>query len=356
MSETSSSGAQKAKEVPVTTFKRYDKDLVFTVCPEGHSIRAYDGGGGRSETLLSFSCNGTYPKDMTFSASNHTNSELHFQFTVDMYSLVRGGSRFFTYSSPWNTCSPVRSSYAYGGGNTSVRVKPPAVFGELINTDIIKIYVHINILKASKACPDSPALAKEQKNAINYDMAKGFFVPEYTDFTLISQGKKIPCHRFLLACRSKVFLGMLLPGMKEADLEEHEITDSSPKAVRDLLYFVYTNRLLDLRSGPLIALLDLARRYDVYSLEEKCTENLVAALHVTNVLRVAEVARTMNLTRLRIKAVQYLARQELAKRSDVRMGAVKAGKGMPNEITSLLAARANCGGPGTKRLKQRFPR
>ncbi len=349
--------SESSAAVSAPTYKKYEKAAVLTVCPDKHSIYASDYGGagrGGGDPVFDLSVSGVHQKDVVLGVRNHSSREIHFQLRVDMFSLVRGGERFFTlHSSPWRTCAP-----SVGKGvecYSRVKVPAPPVFGELINTDIIKIYAHAKIIKASSACPGPPELAEEQENVMNEDLANGFFEPEYTDFNLVSQGKKIPCHRMILACRSKKFKDILLPDSKEADLKEYEVKDSSPKAIRDLLYFVYTNKLLDLRSGPLIDLLDLARRFHVYSLEEKCSESLVACLHESNALQVAEVARDMGLRRLRAKSVQFLVGEGMQK-ADIRRGVVEAGKEMLNEVIPLLAARANCGDGHTKRLQQFFPR
>ncbi len=344
-------------------------DLVWTVCPHNHSIQAFDTFPRRwtAGIEIDFACRGSPQEGITYSVENRSAREIHLQFTVSMFSLVRG-ERIHSFSSSWRAYPAGPAGPADPERAGSVRVGAPPAFGQLMNTDIIKIYCRLNILRLKRGCPGPPKLLAEEKerrrSALNHVLSNAFFNPAHADMELLCRGQRIPCHRFLLASRSGVLRSALEESAAAAaaddDVREYDISEhATPKSARDLLYFVYTGRLLDTRSGPVVDLLRLACTFRVHSLRERCSEALVPALCAKNAVRLARVAHRHGLERLRVKAVQFVASNVPAITSSVSLADELSGdcRYILADVVRLMAARATCSeqGRGVKLRKERLP-
>ena len=50
-----------------------------------------------------------------------------------------------------------------------------------------------------------PQSAQKASGSLGTDLAKQLAEPSFADWTLVCEGKEIPCHRFMLGSRSPVF-------------------------------------------------------------------------------------------------------------------------------------------------------
>ncbi len=68
-------------------------------------------------------------------------------------------------------------------------------------------------------------------------------LPELSDFTLICDGQRFPCNKFMLGARSEVFRAMFAhTNTVEAKQDRVVIKDSTPEAVKTFLQMIYTGQ------------------------------------------------------------------------------------------------------------------
>uniref|UniRef100_H2XXQ3 BTB domain-containing protein n=3 Tax=Ciona intestinalis TaxID=7719 RepID=H2XXQ3_CIOIN len=67
---------------------------------------------------------------------------------------------------------------------------------------------------------------------------------EYCDVTLVAEGQKFPAHRAILAASSKYFHTMFSSQMKEKFEKEIRIKEVTKVAMKQVIAFIYTNKVL----------------------------------------------------------------------------------------------------------------
>ena len=96
---------------------------------------------------------------------------------------------------------------------------------------------------------------------LSNDLKKLLFDDQYSDWTLICEGEKIPCHRNLIASRSPVFKRMIdQSGFDEHSKRQSEIKDMNVSTLKSLLTFIYTNKVVSDNIPDLFAMADM---YDI---------------------------------------------------------------------------------------------
>ena len=66
--------------------------------------------------------------------------------------------------------------------------------------------------------------------------------PSLSDFTVVCKKDSFPCHRAVLAARCDAFRAMLSHDTEEDQEDTLKITDLDPKAVGELIRYIYTGR------------------------------------------------------------------------------------------------------------------
>ena len=69
------------------------------------------------------------------------------------------------------------------------------------------------------------------------------YADEYSDVALVVDGQRFRAHRVILAARSDYFRALLYGGMKESQLSEIELKDTSLAAFKHLLRYIYTGQV-----------------------------------------------------------------------------------------------------------------
>jgi hypothetical protein len=101
--------------------------------------------------------------------------------------------------------------------------------------------------------------------------------PSFADWTLICQGKKVPCHRFLLAARSRSFKAFF----KKSSAEETvtELKDLDLETLYAMLEYVYTDRVDEEKPELLFKLFNAAVLYMMDGLQVSILLILHFGLH-----------------------------------------------------------------------------
>ena len=121
------------------------------------------------------------------------------------------------------------------------------------------------------------------------DLSKAFNQNEiaFTDWTLVCQGKEVPCHRFLLAARSKVF-NRIVKGTPLC--QRLEIANADLASVQAMLKFIYTDTVDvdDCLNGNLFA---LAATFQIPNLQTRCEQILGESINVDNAVTILQLAK-----------------------------------------------------------------
>jgi len=115
--------------------------------------------------------------------------------------------------------------------------------------------------------------------------------PADGDVKLISEGREIPCHKFLLMTQSPVFKAMFEMNSMEKETNTVKILDSSPDVVEELVKYLYEGTFLGgAKSVELMfGLLNLAEKYQIGLLTDECLDVLIDIMDVDNVLKIYAV-------------------------------------------------------------------
>jgi hypothetical protein len=104
-----------------------------------------------------------------------------------------------------------------------------------------------------------------------------------SDFVIACRDKtRIDCHRAILANKSTVFK-TFFEGAWNAS-EDYKIVDFEPEIVRQMIYFIYTNKLPK-DAKPSEDLLYIGDKYDVNGLVTLCATDLSKNLNADNAIR-----------------------------------------------------------------------
>jgi len=122
------------------------------------------------------------------------------------------------------------------------------------------------------------------------DLKKMFETSAFSDFELTSSDDEVfNVHKSVLSVRSPVFFAMLSNEMKEAKLNAAKIPNIDGATLKELLRFIYYNRVEDL-SEVAEELVQAAEQYQLDKLKKQCFESLIESLTVENVIARFQIA------------------------------------------------------------------
>eukprot|EP00929_Paragymnodinium_shiwhaense_P031219 TRINITY_DN17544_c0_g1_i1.p1 TRINITY_DN17544_c0_g1~~TRINITY_DN17544_c0_g1_i1.p1 ORF type:complete len:387 (+),score=89.05 TRINITY_DN17544_c0_g1_i1:108-1268(+) len=151
----------------------------------------------------------------------------------------------------------------------------------------------------------------DTKSDLSRDLMELLKSGQQTDVTLCIAGERIPAHSLILAARSRVFAAMLTSCMLEGQGKEKivEVTQLEPKAVREMVAFLYCGEVsreaLESFESAL-ALLQAAHRYEATALIEICAQALGKRLSVENVGECLEVADLYSCQHFKNQCLQFI--------------------------------------------------
>ncbi|KAF8787836.1 Speckle-type POZ protein like [Argiope bruennichi] len=111
-----------------------------------------------------------------------------------------------------------------------------------------------------------PDLVSELKAAYNDGI--------HSDMELRTSTKSYPVHKFILSARSPVFKRMFSSDMKEKNCGHVDVTDLEDDTVHQMLQYLYTDTLEDLKLENAYKLYTAADKYQIMSLRSKCSSFL----------------------------------------------------------------------------------
>lgn len=131
----------------------------------------------------------------------------------------------------------------------------------------------------------------------------------FSDVTIQVGDERIQAHRNILAARSPVFAAMLSSGMTEGREKKIAIKDLDPKAVRDMVGYLYTGNV---KSESLddedlcLGLLQAAHCYKVDGLVSSCADIISKRLVLTTVCDRLEFADLLGCETLKSRCLSFI--------------------------------------------------
>ena len=112
----------------------------------------------------------------------------------------------------------------------------------------------------------------------------------FTDMKIVVQGKTFNVHRAVLAAQSQVFEKMFENNMKEKLERKIEIFDLDSNVVEDLIAFLYSGRITNLKSCHK-QLFIAADKYNIQDLMKLCLTEIKKGVTLSNVVESLSLAR-----------------------------------------------------------------
>ena len=127
-----------------------------------------------------------------------------------------------------------------------------------------------------------------------------------SDVTLAMGNEEIKAHKAILSARSPVFRAMFKhDGFKEQQENLVRITDHDPKAVKEMLKFIYTGEAPKLKE-MVHDLFCIADQYQIERLKQLCEKQLWKDIDVKNVVDTLLLAMTHDLIRLKRRCTRFI--------------------------------------------------
>jgi speckle-type POZ protein len=122
--------------------------------------------------------------------------------------------------------------------------------------------------------------------------------------------ERIEAHANVLGARSPVFEVMFTNGMRESETKEAVFEDLDPRAVREMVRYMYGGEVPEgslSKDEHTIALLTAANRFDVQSLMDCCTRALRERFSVEKIAEYLKIADMMSCDAFKKSCLEYIA-------------------------------------------------
>ncbi|GBM87932.1 TD and POZ domain-containing protein 4 [Araneus ventricosus] len=139
-----------------------------------------------------------------------------------------------------------------------------------------------DVLRCEQYKTASPSFRKAMKSLLEEGIS--------SDVSLQTGGQSFPAHKCILSARSAVFRAMFNTDMLEKTSECVPIPDLSADTLRELLSYIYTDKVGELQWQAAADLYSGADKYQLLDLKESCASILKCALSVSNFSAILSVA------------------------------------------------------------------
>lgn len=147
----------------------------------------------------------------------------------------------------------------------------------------------------------------EHTSALASDLRTLYDNQEFSDIKLLARGKVFHAHKNILASRSSVFAAMFRHKMKENMENVVPIKDVRIKVLKEMLHYMYTGSVRDMKMNTAQDLLIVAEKYDIPGLKKITGKVLEKKLTVDNAINILILADSHNAIDLKKSTVDFLA-------------------------------------------------
>lgn len=125
---------------------------------------------------------------------------------------------------------------------------------------------------------------------------------QFTDVTLIVEGRSIKAHKVILATRSPVFAAMFTEDNRQNQVT---ITDMKYGVAQKLLQFMYTGKT-EIEPNTADLLMAAADKYDLVRLKAQCEQTILNTLTISTAIKVLIFADRINAEQLKSRAIKLI--------------------------------------------------
>jgi hypothetical protein len=159
-----------------------------------------------------------------------------------------------------------------------------------------------------RSASTSMHLSGDPPRSLSHDLATLLVDPSYADVTFVVNDEQIMAHKGILAARSLYFSTMLRSSFQEAQPGALvEIQDTSAAAFKNVLQFLYTDKVL-CDDVDVIQTMRLAHRYEIFKVYSECKSRITRDINASNCIDWLLQASEHGLTDLRGVLVRSVAR------------------------------------------------
>ena len=194
--------------------------------------------------------------------------------------------------------------YDYGDGDY-LDYDPKDKDGDLLPNDTLTITYEIEVLLGYENRTVTSGNTEDLQCILGSDLMSLLEGGAYSDVTVIAGQVTFKAHKAILTARSPVFRAMFENDMTEAAENCVEITDIDPKAVQEMLSYMYTGTAP--KVDKMAALLQAADKYDLKQLKAICEKELISQLSEENVSETFKLADRYSATQLKAKCTGFMA-------------------------------------------------
>lgn len=177
----------------------------------------------------------------------------------------------------------------------------------LLPDNKLTICCDIELNKRSSASVYGDSAAKLSNNVTSVlDDLEGLLKSKcFCDVTFVLGEKKFHAHKAILAARSPVFAAMFESNMQEKQSNVVSVVDIDDKVMADILQFIYTGRIDNLRKTA-SNILPAADKYALEGLKDICEDAISKSLSVDNAAEILTLADCHNASKLKQDALNFI--------------------------------------------------
>jgi len=154
-------------------------------------------------------------------------------------------------------------------------------------------------------CLNKVVKVDTEEEDIGENLLDMFTTGDFTDITIVCEGREFEAHKAILGARSDFFRAAFRHDMREKATGKIDILDVDSETVLDMLTFIYSGKLKDLELKA-ERLLPAAEKYLIKSLKKKCEECLCKSLTVDNCLEYLVDADRYNAGHLKPLVIKFV--------------------------------------------------
>ena len=204
--------------------------------------------------------------------------------------------------------SPEQNSWGYGKAFSKAKLLEKA--NELLPNGRLTIVCNLEIYYSDRHTEGKKQRLEfktEETPSLGDNLERGLPTAQFSDVTLVCDGRRFDAHKFILSSRSDVFKAMFShEGTTESTSNEVVIKDLEPEVLEHLLKFIYSDKAES--SLPALAggLLTAADKYNIPRLKAICEETMCENIDVSNAAEVLGLAYLHEAKILQTVAVNFV--------------------------------------------------
>jgi speckle-type POZ protein len=204
----------------------------------------------------------------------------------------------FTAQSEWRSVTWNCSEYS----DPRFFIPYPEMHRQLIlRNPTLQIIIHFEDTEQSVS-----TICKGERQVLNH-LSKLLETQSMADVNFVVNGERIGAHSAIVVSGSPVICAMLEKDkFLEGVAKEVKIDDIEPSVFKDILRYLYTGRVLELKEDEMIELFVAADKYQIEALKDQCEESLQWKINLESVIHYLVLAHIHTAPQLLEASLKFL--------------------------------------------------